>query len=175
MGFKKAFFSLKPMYLLLANFNKMKVYLSQRRWEKGMQVKISPESSISIGKNNNFRRNLQLRAVYQGKIEIGDNCFFNTNVSITSLCSIKIGDNVKIANNVVIVDHDHDFQNGLVGYKSGPITIENDVWIGANAVILKGVNIGSNSVVAAGSVVRNDVPSHCIVAGVPAEIVKKYE
>lgn len=137
-----------------------------------MQVVISDQSSISIGENNHFRSHLQLRAVHGGKITIGNNSFINTNVAITSLESITIGDRVKIANNVVIVDHDHDYQNNMNEYLRQAVVIGNDVWIGANVVILKGVHIGNHAVIAAGSVVNHDVPENTVAGGVPASELK---
>ena len=81
-----------------------------------------------------------------------------------------IGENVAIAPEVIIRDSD-DHQ--IVGSKkTSPINIGNHVWIGTRAMILKGVSIGDNSVIAAGSIVTHDVPSNCLVAGVPA-IIKK--
>jgi len=62
-----------------------------------------------------------------------------------------------------------------VGRKKGPIVIENDVWVGAGAIIFPGVTVGKYSVVAAGAVVTKDVPPKTIVAGVPAKVVKKLE
>ena len=172
---KTIFFSIKPAVLKVIHGNKVNASLNQRRWESGLVTKVSKDSDIEIGEFCNFRRNLQLRAVRGGSIHIGDNCFFNTNVSITALSNINIGNNVKIANNVVIVDHDHDYKNGLQGYVCEKITIDDNVWIGANAVILKGVHIGTGAVVAAGSVVKDDIPEHSIVGGVPAAIIKRYE
>ena len=100
--------------------------------------------------------------ISKGKLVIGKHVFFNQNVFITCLKSIVIGDNVSIANNVVIVDHDHSMveKNKFV---CDDVVIEDDVWIGANAVILKGVRIGKNSVIAAGSVVTKDVPPNTIL------------
>lgn len=140
-----------------------------------MQVVISDQSSIFIGENNHFRSHLQLRAVHGGKITIGNNTFINTNVAITSLESITIGDRVKIANNVVIVDHDHDYQNDMNEYRCQAVVIGNDVWIGANAVILKGVHIGDHAVIAAGSVVNHDVPENTVAGGIPASELKHIQ
>lgn len=98
--------------------------------------------------------------------------FCNTNVSITAMKNITIGDNVRIANNVVIVDHDHDFQNNLSDFISEDVIIGNDVWIGANAVILRGVHIGDHAVIAAGSVVNEDIPAFAVAGGVPVKLLK---
>jgi maltose O-acetyltransferase len=56
-----------------------------------------------------------------------------------------------------------------------PVTIGNDVWIGGNCTILPGVTIGNNVVVAAGAVVTKDVPDNCLVAGVPAKVIRKLD
>lgn len=96
--------------------------------------------------------------------------FINSNCEIRCSESISIGENVAIAPDVIIRDSD-DHQ--IVGSKkSPPIKIGNHVWIGTRAMILKGVSVGDNSVIAAGSIVTHDVPSNCLVAGVPA-VVKK--
>lgn len=81
-----------------------------------------------------------------------------------------------IANNVVIVDHDHKImENGEISGSlvTATVVIEDNVWIGANVVITKGVTIGTGSIIGAGSVVTKDVEPHTMVAGVPAEVVKK--
>ena len=172
---KQMIFSLKPLYFQIKYPNRFHTAKKQYRWEKDMQVVISDQSSIFIGENNHFRSHLQLRAVHGGKITIGNNTFINTNVAITSLESITIGDRVKIANNVVIVDHDHDYQNDMNEYRCQAVVIGNDVWIGANAVILKGVHIGDHAVIAAGSVVNHDVPENTVAGGIPASELKHIQ
>ena len=170
---KQIIFSLKPIYFQIKYPGRFHSPKKQMRWEKDMQVVISSGSSVSIGEGNHFRSRLQLRAVHGGNIKIGNNCFFNSNVSITSLKSITIGNNVRIANNTVIVDHDHDYMNNMTEYQCDEVVIGDDVWIGANSVILKGVHIGNHAVIAAGSVVRHDVPDHTVAGGVPASILKE--
>lgn len=85
--------------------------------------------------------------------------------------SISIGDNTVIAQNVCIRDTDSHTLIGSV--KSAPVTIGNHVWIGTKAIILKGVTIGDGAVIAAGAVVTHDVPAKCLVAGVPAKVIKR--
>lgn len=93
--------------------------------------------------------------------------FFNTNASITCMKRIVIGDYCKFGNNLVIVDHDHNFMGQNIEgtnettdeFVCRQIVIGNGVWIGANCVILKGVTIGDHAVIAAGSVVRKNVPA----------------
>lgn len=136
---------------------------------------LGPNTKLNIGSFFMSQGPLYIKAVGEGKINIGNNNFFNHNVSITATRSIKIGDGVDIANNVVIVDHDHVMtDSGVTGeLKSSPVKIDNHVWIGANSIITKGVHIGEGSVVAAGAVVTKNVPAHSVVAGVPAKIIKK--
>ena len=108
-------------------------------------------------------------------IRIGSHAFINYNVSIMDRGTVTIGDHVLLAPNVVITTSNHPFDPRLrresLGYAS-PVTIGNDVWIGANAVILPGVTLGNNVIVAAGAVVTRDVPDNTLVAGVPARPIR---
>lgn len=107
---------------------------------------------------------------------IGENCQINENVFLQG---VQIGDNVMIAANVSIISnmHKHDrtdipmIMQGKIKHKT--VVIGNDVWIGRNAIILPGIRIGDGAIVGAGAVVTKNVPEYCIVAGVPARIIKK--
>ena len=112
-----------------------------------------------------------------GILKIGTHCFFNHNVSITCNERITIGDYCNIANNVVIVDHDHKISHdGISGETiSAAVSIGDKVWIGANAVITKGISIGNGAVVAAGAVVTQNIQDHEIWGGVPARKIKEIE
>ena len=112
------------------------------------------------------------------RITIGNNVFMNRNVYIIARAPITIGNNVLIANNVVINSGNHVYNDPKVninmqGHISAPIIIEDDVWIGANSIIIKGVTIGTGSVIAAGAVVTKSVPPYCVYGGVPAKLIKK--
>ena len=76
---------------------------------------------------------------------------------------------------IVIVDHDHIMTaDGVLGDTlSAPVEIGNKVWIGANAVILKGITIGDGAVIAAGAVVNKDIPSHEVWGRVPVKFIRK--
>ena len=96
----------------------------------------------------------------------------------TIIGPVKIGNNVNLAQGITVTALNHNFTDpnkkiDEQGVSTNPVTIGDDIWIGANAVILPGVNIGNHSVVAAGAVVTKDVPAHTLVAGVPARIIKE--
>ena len=113
------------------------------------------------------------------RLVIGDDVLLNTGVIINADCGgrIRIGNKVLLGPNVVIRAAGHrfgDLQQPILaqGHEPGSIDIGDDVWIGANAVILPNVRIGSGCVVGAGSVVTRDLPDHAIAMGVPARVSK---
>lgn len=110
-------------------------------------------------------------------LNIGNNVGMNsTRIRVRN--NVTIGDNVKIGAGVLLIDTDSHPLDYLerrfssAGTKSAPIIIEDDVWIGAQCIILKGVTIGARSIIGAGSVVTKSIPSDCIAAGNPCKIVK---
>ncbi len=113
---------------------------------------------VKFGKEQ-ITRGLATFRVEGGELTIGDKCFFNQNVSITCKKRIVIGDRCQIANNVVIVDHDHAGSENWGSYVETDVLIGNDVWIGAGAVILRGTVIGDKAVIGAGSIVKGEIPA----------------
>lgn len=113
------------------------------------------------------------------KLSLGSG-YMNHDCVIDCFSSITIGYGVVISERVVIRDSDNhaitSTENGELKSDEKPaavpIVIQDHVWLGMNVVVLKGVTIGEGAIVAAGSVVTKDVPSHCLVAGVPAKVVK---
>ena len=96
----------------------------------------------------------------------------------TIIGPVSIGSHVNLAQGITVTALNHNFTDtekriDEQGVSTTPVVIEDDVWIGANAVVLPGVRIGTHSVVAAGAVVTKDVPPHSIVAGIPAKIIKR--
>lgn len=142
-----------------------------QNWNK-LDIRLNKANGLTIGNYLKCRPHCSIR-VDGGKMNIGHDCFFNCNVSVTCLESINIGNNVQIGNNTVIVDHNHDYQNGN-GYICKNVVIEDNTWIGANCVILPGVSIKEGAIIAAGSVVNKDVPAYTVVAGNPAKVVREY-
>lgn len=113
-----------------------------------------------------------------GDIVIGN----HSRVGIHSIVigPVSIGSHVQLAQGVVVTGLNHIFSNPSIpidmqGVETKMVEISDDVWIGANATILPGVKIGQHCVVAAGAVVCSDVPAHCVVAGVPAKVIKQIK
>jgi len=149
------------------------------------------KNKICIGSSTHIRGEL---LVYpeNGSILVGDYCYIGDNTRLWSALEIKIGDRVLISHGVNIHDNNSHpieltdrhlhFKNIIeVGHtskydlRSQGIIIENDVWIGFNVIILKGVNIGRGAVIAAGSVVTKNVEPFTVVAGNPAKFIKKLD
>lgn len=109
---------------------------------------------------------------------IGDNFYSNYDLKILDVGIVKIGNNVMCATGVSILTATHPTDPTLRGngVECGlAVTIEDYVWLGANAVVLPGVTVGKYSVVASGAVVNKDVPPYTVVAGVPAKVIKKLD
>ena len=111
-----------------------------------------------------------------GDVMIGD----HTRIGLhnTIIGPVTIGSHVNLAQGITITALNHNFEDSEKrideqGVSTSAVTIEDDIWIGANAVVLPGVTIGHHSVVAAGAVVTKDVPPHSLVAGVPAKVIKQ--
>ena len=151
--------------------------------ECGIQFSPSYPLSITGGKNIKIGHrfsslgNCHLYAS-DGALEIGDNVSINSNVQLgASGGRIAIGHNVLIGPNVVLRAADHGIaKNSIIRsqpHQGGEIIVEDDVWIGSNAVILRNVRLGLGCVVAAGAVVTRDVEPYVVVGGVPARKISE--
>ena len=159
---------------ILSSRSKMigeKCYIARLTHFRGSK-NISFGSMVSVGTNCYFFAD-------QGTISVGNRTSFNINVNINASVggAIRIGDNCLIGPNVVIHSSNHKYVNREIpirdqGHDCADINIEDNVWLGANVIVLAGVRIGTGSVVAAGAVVTNDVPEFSVVGGVPAKIIK---
>lgn len=163
----------------------------------GRGFKIINQSKINMGKNIWVKNDVTLFA--GGPITIGDNCVLyersalwsgekgitignNVSVGIGSYINgnVEIADQVRIADYVRVYSWNHKFLDpkipvAIQGYKEGEVKIGYNCWIGSGAIILSGVTIEKGSVVAAGAVVTKSVPENCVVAGVPAKVIKKLK
>jgi acetyltransferase-like isoleucine patch superfamily enzyme len=145
-------------------------------------------NSITIGKQSKIE-GLLLVYAYGGKIKIGDFCSLSPNSRIISTENISIGNRVLIAHNVNIIDNNshpvdaalrhQDFvESFTIGMQphdlnAAPIIIEDDVWIGHNTTILKGVTIGKGAIIGSNSVVTKNVEPFSINVGNPLRLIKR--
>lgn len=117
-----------------------------------------------------------LHANWGGKFcQIGRNVYINFNLTMVDDGAVMIEDNVMIGPNVTIISGSHPNQPQLrkdLWQFTAPVRICDNAWIGAGAIVLPGVKIGKNAVVAAGSVVSRDVPDNCIAAGNPCRVLR---
>ena len=153
---------------LCAEYNRLMPSQSEER--KALLKKI-------LGKTGeNFWIEQSFWCDYGYNIEIGDNFFANVNLVILDGAKVRIGNNAFIAPNVGIYTAGHPFdvkqRNEGLEY-AFPVTIGDNVWIGAQACILPGVTIGDNTVIAGGSVVTKDIPANVIAAGNPCRVIRE--
>lgn len=121
------------------------------------------KAAIKLGRGTITRPGAALLAD-NGTISIGSQVFINRNSYLVSMERISIGNGCSLGPNVMIFDHDHVFGTDTCGgFKAAPIEIGDNVWIGANVVILRGTRIGSNCVIGAGTVVKGDIPEGSLV------------
>lgn len=119
-----------------------------------------------------------LFCTYGYNTTVGDNFFLNVNGKLMDSGKITIGNNVFIAPNVCIITEEHamDVEQRIQGLEyTHPVTIGDNVWICAGALVLPGVTIGEGSVIGAGSVVTKDIPAHCLAVGNPCKVIQKLK
>jgi acetyltransferase-like isoleucine patch superfamily enzyme len=143
-------------------------------------IRVTWPHQVKIGMNCVMESDIYFKfdGIHQAgpSILIGDHTFIGRGCEFNIARRIVIGNHCLIASGAKFIDHDH----GTAGTSlmrnqecpTKPIMIGDDVWIGANAIILRGVSIGTGAIIAAGAVVRSDVRPYDIVGGVPARILK---
>lgn len=161
----------------------------------GASVSLCKNSMVTFGDNTWFAGKINTFPHNQAcSVDIGKDCYIGDMSRIWAAKRIEIGDRTLIAHNVNIFDttthptdkkirYEHECIvkcNGMPSEKfqtieDADVIIGDDVWIGCNSIILKGVKIGSGSIVAAGSIVTKSIPPNTMVAGNPARVVKKVE
>ena len=154
----------------------------------GNEFTVKNPKYIEIGDNFSALERCRIEAwdkygnqSFTPNITIGNNVIFNTDIHIGCVNSIQIGDNCLFASRIYITDHHHGeptvqmlklapIDRPLIS--RGPVIIKNNVWIGEGVAIMPNVTIGENSIIATNAVVTKDVPANCVVAGIPAKIIK---
>jgi maltose O-acetyltransferase len=139
------------------------------------RIKVENYGGIRIGERVRIDgRTVPVEVVsWGGPLTIGEATFINYGASISAHAGVTIGRDCLIGNYVLIMDSDyHDLRDRAKPGIARPIVIEDGVWIGARAIVLKGVHIGEGAVVAAGAIVTSDVPPRTVVANEPAKVVR---
>lgn len=145
----------------------------------GSWVEIGARGRLRTGPRTRFLGRLTLSV--HGEVRIGTECHFSRDCQLSSMESITIGDNCGFAEGTAIHDMVHCYGPEWARTRfwdrpfwTAPIVIGSNVWAGAKVTIGGGVTIGDDVVIAAHSVVVSDVPSHCLVAGAPARVVRSW-
>jgi serine acetyltransferase len=154
-------------------------------WPQGS---IYNEHCLSVGAGTLIGPNVCLTAgmapgqqmVTNPVVSIGERCIIGRGSHIIGHWSITLGDDIQTGPYVYITDQNHVYLDpdepiGRQWPVEAAVSIGSGSWLGANVVILPGTTIGEHCVVAAGAVVRGTIPDHCVVAGVPAKIVRRYD
>ena len=143
------------------------------------EISLDYGGELKIERGFKMRDGAKVRVRKNGKCEIGKNVSLNSGNVIACHERIIIGNDVQFGPNVLIYDHDHDFRadGGLsaMKYVTAPVEIGNNVWIGANCVILRGTKIGDNCVVAAGSVLKGVFDDNQIILNQKNTVTKSIE
>jgi acetyltransferase-like isoleucine patch superfamily enzyme len=143
----------------------------------GNALQMLREGRLEIGPQAYFEPGVWLTSE-SGHIAIGGGSLLNLNVMVAAVERVTIGEHCMLANGCLVTDGNHRFDDPETpvpwqGFTSkGPVTIADNVWLGANAVVTSGVTIGRRSVIGANSVVIEDVPDFSIAAGAPAKVLK---
>lgn len=143
----------------------------------GWPIDLGDFANVITTPDHRVRLTVWGRTQGEGLISIGKYCLICPGVRISAATEITIGDSCMMASSVYITDSDwHGIYDRLdyIG-SSAPVRIGNNVWIGDSAIVCKGVSIGDNSIIGAGSVVPRDIPANSIVAGNPARVIRELD
>jgi serine acetyltransferase len=145
-----------------------------QRWiHIGKDTLIGPSVSLSAGMVPGQKM------VSDPVVSIGDRCMIGRGSHIVGHFSVEVGDDVHTGPYVYITDQNHGYENPDEVVHSQwpndvPVVIGDGSWLGTGVVVLPGTRLGQNVVVGAGSIVRGKFPDHCVIAGVPAKVVRRY-
>ena len=154
---------------------------------KPTKLRLKKNSKLVMAEDTTILNGCYVGIWANKKLEVGAKTYIAHGVTINTCCGMTIGENVLIGHESTLMDYDgHQIysckddplgerarQAQILGGNASQITIENNVWIGFKVTILKGVTVGSGSIIAANACVTADVPRNSIVAGNPARVVKK--
>ncbi|TCL70754.1 acetyltransferase-like isoleucine patch superfamily enzyme [Hydrogenispora ethanolica] len=147
---------------------KARLYLGEKvKIEKGVTLSVNVNGVFNIKKAVYLRKYSYFEVGTGAKLTIGEGTFLNRNAQIVCMNEIYLDKHIAIGTGVSMFDHDHYYfadcvQNWELS-KKGNIYVERDVWIGANAILLRNCKIGHNTVIAAGVVVREEIPANTLM------------
>ena len=132
--------------------------------DKGAEIKVK-QGKMTVGKGFSAKPGAYFAVVNNGQLCLKQGVSFGRNCIVVCHNSICVGDNVHIGPHVLIYDHDHIFDGQGIqeGFRTGPISIGKNVWIGAGVIILRDTVIGDGCVVGAGCVVKGNIPPYSLV------------
>lgn len=145
--------------------------------ERGAALFVHPRATVRFGRRLRIMRDFT--GWFCGDVSIGNGVFFNRGCHVSVQNALTIGDHCLFGEMVAIHDENHIPGPGTDpildrGYVTAPITIGDNVWVGAKATILSGVTIGDNAVIGANAVVTRDVPPYSIAVGIPARVIRTF-
>ena len=141
----------------------------------GAWPNIRNNGTFSIGEHctfSSFRLRQHITVTEHAELVIGDYSFLNDGVNICSTQSVRIGHHTKLGDMTYVFDTDFHEISPEKPIKQLPVSIGDNVWIGANSMIMPGSVIGDHSVIAAGSIVTGEIPPRSLAAGTPARVIK---
>lgn len=145
-------------------------YGKSLQWEGALRcIRVSDikiqSGTLKIGKGFGMNPGSYIAVVNNGSVAIGNNVSINRNTMIVCHNSIAIGEHCSIGPNVLIYDHDHRFDSHGIqeGYRTSPVVIGKNCWIGGGVTILRGTTIGEGCVIGAGTIINGNIPPHSLV------------
>lgn len=143
--------------------------------DKRAEIFIGPHGDLTVGAGVVSLYDLTMRL--EAPMTIGDGVFFNRGCHVVVKAGLTIGNRTLIGEYVAIHDEFHVIEDGKIkganDFDAKPVTIGDDVWIGAKATILPGVTIGNRCIIGANAVVTKDVPEGSVAVGIPAKVIKQ--
>ena len=156
--------AIRFIFLKVVNFKGVHVNPIQR-FSPNVVVEVNRGGQLYIGEKVRVHSGSKIKVRKGGKLTIERGAKFNYGCIIVCQEDITIGEGSELGPYVLVYDHDHDYKLGLKEdkYKTAPVKIGSNCWIGANTVILRGSEIGDNCVIGAGSVIKEIIPSNSVV------------
>jgi acetyltransferase-like isoleucine patch superfamily enzyme len=173
--------------LLVRFFRRRLLTAAGRRLETDGMVFLGPRLQLQIGPNAGVRlgrfvwvgHGCKIRC-HEGRVEIGAKTVIGQDCTISAYQRVSIGEQCVIADRAMFIDFDHcvsDVEQPIrrQGIYKRDVVVGNNVWVGYNAQVLRGVAVGDNSIIGANSVVTRDIPANAVVAGSPARVIRRRD